>query len=104
MLGTEETGESQQQADELKQHSKHLSAAMHALQSILGAQPQLSAIIASIAALAPISLIQIILMQRCQMQMRLSFRTRQISSKSTGSNQQLSSNVGRLNDVLVFDV
>ena len=57
MLRTEEAEKSQEQVDGLRQQSKHLSAAMHAVQSNLGAQPQLSAIRASNAGLALISLI-----------------------------------------------
>ena len=40
-------------AEDLKRHREHLAAALHALQTLLEAQPRLSAIMASTAALAP---------------------------------------------------
>ena len=54
MPGAEETGHSNERAQELEKHREHLVAALHALQTTLEAQPRLSAIMASTAALAPI--------------------------------------------------
>ena len=44
----------QKSAEDAGRRREHLSAALHALQTILEAQPRLSAIMASVAALAPI--------------------------------------------------
>ena len=54
MPGAGETGNSNERAQELEKHWEHLVAALHALQTTLEAQPRLSAIMASTAALAPI--------------------------------------------------
>ena len=56
--GADEVGVSSQESTEstedAQQRREHLSSALHALQTILEAQPRLSAIMASVAALAPI--------------------------------------------------
>ena len=46
-------GEGKEKAEDLRRHREHLAAALHALQTLLEAQPRLSAIMASTAALAP---------------------------------------------------
>ena len=45
---------SQESTEDAQRRREHLSSALHALQTILEAQPRLSAIMASVAALAPI--------------------------------------------------
>ncbi len=53
--GADEVGvSSQESAEDGQRRREHLSSALHALQTILEAQPRLSAIMASVAALAPI--------------------------------------------------
>jgi hypothetical protein len=54
MPGVGEPETSTEQEQELEKHWEHVAAALHALQTILEAQPRLSAIMASTAALAPI--------------------------------------------------
>ena len=45
--------EGKDKSEDLRRHREHLAAALHALQTLLEAQPRLSAIMASTAALAP---------------------------------------------------